>query len=101
MVSPEVFKELFLAASFFAVGAGLVTAIYNLVDAIRRRSAHSYSLVLVRVGTATIIGILAWVIRNSPGIPATAQAIAYTAGLLLIGIGLVGVLVFKESGRQA
>lgn len=99
-MSPVVFKELFLAASFFAAGMSAIAGVYNLVDAIRRRSAHSYSLALVRAGTAAIVAILAWAIRVAPGIPASVQAVAYTSALVLIGLGLIGVLVFKESGRQ-
>lgn len=100
MTGAEIFKEVFLAVSFFAAGMSIIAGVYNVVDAVSRRSAHSYSLAAVRFGTASIIGILGWAIREAPGIPPDIRAVVYVASLAFIGFGLIGVLLFKEPRRQ-
>lgn len=100
MISPEVFKELVLGATAFAVGMSAITGVYNVVGAVRGRDGHAYALAAVRFGTAITLGLLGWALRNAPGIPPEAQAFGYIFGALLIAFGLIGVLVFRDPARQ-
>jgi len=99
MLSRQLAYFLLVQASFFALGAALVS-LYTLLT---RRPSYWWAYLLVKAGSAVIIGIILWLVLPVRAVETSWKADVYIGAVWACAIGMVGVSrdILRRAGRKS
>jgi hypothetical protein len=91
MMSDHALRDVILGLSAFVVGMCLYMDSRHLIALVVERKTWQVWFVMIYAGVAIIVGLIAELLFNAPGVPLTWRTALYVTGLALIFVGMVGV----------